>query len=857
MKIAEIVRGRGKLAVISVVAVALSSAYASTFNVPSGTTDTQTGLNETDRTYKKGDGTLVVNGTSTFKTMTVEAGTMKFSGGTATIADASATGAYGTAMFVQSGGNTVIADGATVTAKDGTFFNINNGTFTVTNATFDSTGIGGDMMNAFDGGTSYCWINIESNGVLKTTRLRPTGGAASESCKESVGVRLNRGGKLYLKCFWIDGGTNNRYGRVLFDGGQLYVTAPSGWPLFNASNDNYLNAKGYEQDQMTPTVLAGGCHIQTSGLTYVYPAFSGIPGGGQDGGLHHSGSGVLYWRTGYWRPSTYNGGTWLESSEGGVFSLNGDSHGDDALGVVPATPSTNIWFMGSNHALFNEGTVDVHANRMIFIKDGRRMYAGSSGRLAIHGEIHGEITAGNTAPFGTALHVKNGGTWNGTVSLDPGAGHTNDIGRLINYGRLEVTSGVTRVTGNSAGTAEGSALMFISGTYSNQSAFNNYFGHLIVNGGTLVTVPQPDGENRFLIAQKYAQTEITNGGKIDMPKACYVNGLQSPAKLTIADGGELKVSVFQLGNSTQGCVINLNNGGRLISNEFWCNNGTTCDVNIDGGVIGTQGTKDLSFGLDGGAARWTGVNVSVKEGGVVFDVPGGNFWMKLPLQGVVAQDAGLRKIGAGTLVVTTNCTYRGDTTVEGGTVQFRLDNSIPATTLKLVNGGNAAFSHYDSSNWQNYTHTAQTFTRIEGNGRVSYSKNVHVTESIAPSADGRIYFEWTCDLNGDLEIEANTNGMVIGGMTNGCGRIAWTYADNGNMDLSKLTLKVKDFSKFDPAKAKRDPSGLGYYRIVECPANLYTGKLNLPPDWPGNWDVRYAANGAYLIYLRGTKIVVR
>ena len=116
-----------KLWVCFLVAAALSSAYASTFNVPSGTTTTTNSLTETDRTYKKGDGTLVVNGTSTFKTMTVEAGTMKFSGGTATIADSTATGAYSDAMFVQSGGNTIIADGAVVTASGGNYIDVNNG----------------------------------------------------------------------------------------------------------------------------------------------------------------------------------------------------------------------------------------------------------------------------------------------------------------------------------------------------------------------------------------------------------------------------------------------------------------------------------------------------------------------------------------------------------------------------------------------------------------------------------------------------------------------------------------------------------------------------------------------------------
>ena len=224
MKAAENAKtSRIKLWISFFIVVALPSAYASTFTVPSGTTDTQTDLNETDRTYKKGDGTLVVNGTSTFKTMTVEAGTMKFSGGTATIADSTATGAYSDAMFVQSGGNTVIADGAVVTASGGNYIDVNNGTFTVTNATFDASGIKSHMMNAFSGNNSDSWINIETNGVLKTTILRPTG-TDNSSMKDRVGIRLNRGGDLYLKNFFVDDVGNNRYGRIYFNGGNLRRT---------------------------------------------------------------------------------------------------------------------------------------------------------------------------------------------------------------------------------------------------------------------------------------------------------------------------------------------------------------------------------------------------------------------------------------------------------------------------------------------------------------------------------------------------------------------------------------------------------------------------------------------------------
>ena len=238
----------------------------------------------------------------------------------------------------------------------------------------------------------------------------------------------------------------------------------------------------------------------------------------------------------------------------------------------------------------------------------------------------------------------------------------------------------------------------------------------------------------------------------------------------------MKVGEFQFANSTANCAVNLNNGGRLVSNAFWCNSegGAKCDVNIDGGVIGSQGNQEVNFGLgNGGANRWTGVNIFVKEGGVTFDVPSNNLWVRLPLQSAAADDAGLRKTGAGVLVVMTNLVYKGSTTVSEGQVQFRYHNALPQTTLKLENGGIAAFSKYDGGNWENYTHTEQTFKRIEGNGRINYSKNVHVTESVAPSADGWLYFEWACDLNGDLEIEANANGMVINGITNGCGRIAW------------------------------------------------------------------------------------
>lgn len=834
-----------KISLIAFAATALSSAFADvTFNVPSGTTVTTNGMNETgtSRVTKSGAGTLVINGANSLKRMTVSAGTVRFSGGTTTIADSAATGAYSDALFVQNAGETIIENRATVIAKDGKYFDINNGSFTVTNATFDATGMREYVMNSFSGNNSDCWININSGGVMRVRNIRPTG-TDNAAMKDRTGIRLNKDGHLYLNYFWIDGKTANRYGRICFDGGVLHPTGPDGTQIFQSNSSPVTDAYGWAQDQTTPTILEGGCYINTVSNSPIYKSFSGIPQGGKDGGLHHLGTGVLYWRGG---ASTFNGGLWLESTQGGVFSIGGDYGGDSTLGEIPATPSTNIWVMGSNHTIFNEGTVNIHTNRMVFIKDGNRMYAGSQGRLAFHGEIHGEIAEGKTEPTGTVLHVKNGGSWNGTIALDPGAGHTNDIGRLINEGRLEITSGVVRVTTESQTPWSNGSLVYVGG---NGSSKNNYRGHLIINGGTLTTVPQAEGLLRYMTAINYADVEITNGGKIDAPKACYVNGLQSPASITIADGGEMKVVGFQFANATANCTVDLKSGGRLISNEFWCNEGGGCNVNIDGGVIGTQGNKDhVALGLDGGAARWTGVNIFVKEGGVTFEVPtsGKVLWLRHPLQSAAESDAGLRKTGSGILVVETNCVFHGSTTVSGGSMQVRGNNFLPQTTLKLENRATAAFSLYNGSDYTQYTHTEQTFKRIEGNGTVGYSKNVHVTEALAPSVDGVLTFEWACDLNGDFEIQGNSNT---------CSRI---YSQRDILDLTKLTLKVADFSTFDTSKAKFNSStGTGYYRIFTCNAGGRSGEFNLPADWPGNWEVKYTSTGAYLRYLKGTKFVIR
>ena len=811
----------------------LPVAYASTFNVPSGTTDTQTGLTETDRTYKKGDGTLIVNGTSTFKTMTVEAGTMKFSGGTATIADSTATGAYSDAMFVQSGGNTIIADGAVVTASGGNYIDVNNGTFTVTNATFDASGIKSHMMNAFDKNNSDCWINIETNGVLKTTILRPTG-IATAAMQDRVGIRLNRGGDLYLKNFFVDDVGNNRYGRIYFNGGYLHRTVAD-----SATNGNLFigdtTRTGWVKKQAVPTILEGGFYLYTSGESAINVGFES--GAEHDGGAHFMSGNVIRW----YGDNSYNGGTWLEATSGGILDV---CRGDKSLGAIPAQPTTNIWVTGKDHTLYIEsGNVTIHSNRTVFVKDGKPFKTGSKGRLFINGMIKGEASPGLDYPTNTYIEAR--ANWSGTVIIGPGDGRTNDVGRIIVGSCLEVTSGVTRASSQFAAKTGSSALIYVEG---NGSSYNDKRGHLVVSGGELYS-PQ----SRYVDVSKYAQVDVV-GGKVNTPEAEWLIGLTGAAKLSVSNGGEFVTKQLRVGQSSSfPTTINLGKGGLICPTllRIETGNNQNATFNFDGGRLQSR-TGSSGFIESSSNAKWAGVTFQVLEGGAVFDTSNGQHihWKDRPIVSGAEHDGGLKVTGDSThdLVVYSPAqfSYNGPTVADGAKLQLRGNDILPQTTLVLTNNGIAAFSLYDGD-WQTRTHTTQTLPRVEGNGTVSYSKNVHVTNSIAPSVNGKIELEWACDLRGDYEICGNADG---------CSMI---NNQRDTLDISNLTLKVADFSTFDASKAKFNAStGTGYYQILKVNSGAsYTGTFNLPADWPKDWKVEYTSNGAYLHCLKGTLVILR
>ena len=634
--------------------------YADTHNIASGET-ALSNITESSRTVKTGAGTLVLSGNNSLIGLQTSAGTLKINGGTTTITGGGGTSAS-SATFAQQGGTTIIEGGATVNVN-GTGYSLSEGgDLMVTNGVFDLTGgsgTGKEFLNAFYVGSSSpsCKLIVQDEGVFKAGALRVSQ-TGTESLADKIGVVLNPGGKIYANTVWVDG---NRYGSIRYNGGRLYATAADSF--YNIST---TSVKSY--------VCAGGFHLVNDVGTIVldHPFLSGTGENEPDGGMHFISTKTVRLSS---ANSTFKGGTWLE----GNMTLQNFSGSDGAFGAVPSSPTNNIFIKG-NVTIFGGNGSDnytLHSNRNIAIDAGKTVTIGanSSGTgFRIGGEMN--VPDGETCTTNTIVKFDG---WGGLVVLDTGDGRTNRLDRMQIFKRLEIASGTTVVRSPYINSPTESGPLFVSG---NGSAYADGAGNLKVSGGNLVI----EGRDRYVTANKYAQV-VVSGGKISAlgDYAEYHNGLSSPAKLTVENGGVFEFYRIRLSQSSQS-EINVNTGGVLRTAYFTMYGADTGYLNLNGGTIAVYSSpavteNDKKFiGGNLSADNWKNVSVRVLAGGARFDTAGYSRSIQMPLLSAVGAgetDGGLTKLGAGTLTMTRVSTYNGPTRLEGGTLTFAAENGRP------------------------------------------------------------------------------------------------------------------------------------------------------------------------------------
>ena len=556
-----------------------------------------------------------------------------------------------------------------------------------------------------------------------------------------------------------------------------------------------------------------------------------LASGRDDGSLHFTATGVD-WRSAYLdsvnnlQTSTVLGGT--------VFLM---AKGDGSFGPAPATPAENIVIESGNPTIYGNASITIHSNRIVRIKSGAALWTGSNSPFNYRAQIVAEPEEDSDYSLDTKVKIRS--NWGGLVTFDPGEGRTNAFGRLfVDTRRLKLASGATTVTGPATSTGE-DAIAYVKG---NGSAFSSDRGYLLIDGGELHS-PKMTGD-RYVDVGAFGQVVVTNGGSVIMPESVqWINGLGTPGKLTVANGGSLAVEQLRVSQSGAAqSEVHLDEGGLIAVYQLRMDNASTGLFAFNGGCL--QATKENRAFYAGSAANWTNVAFTVGEKGAGFDLSNGvNLWWGKQLRSGVGDgetDGGLFKRGSGILVLTSANAYNGPTVIESGRIQARVDNAIPAgTTLRLGGGADARFtaSTYDSENPRR--DTAQAIGRVEGSGELDDMDASSVTGAIAPAADGIITFMTPCNLSGDYEVTvgATTNSLLV--------------LKEANQDISGLRVKVMNPAALN-IDADRDT-----YKILDAPKG-YDGHFRLADDFLGNkWNVRYESGAAYLSPVRAFVIMVK
>ena len=554
-----------------------------------------------------------------------------------------------------------------------------------------------------------------------------------------------------------------------------------------------------------------------------------LASGRDDGSLHFYATGVD------WRSAYLDNVNNLQTStvlDGTVFIM---AKGDGSFGPAPAEPTENIVINSGNPLIYGNASITVHSNRIVKIKSGAALWIGSNSPFTYKAQIVAEPEEDSDYSLDTYVKIRS--NWGGLVTFDPGKGRTNAFGRLfVDTRRLKLASGTTVVTGPAAGTAE-NAITYVKGNGSD-TGFSTDRGYLLVDGGELYS-PKMTGGDRYVDVGAYGQVVVTNGGKVVMPEGVqWLNGLNSPGKLTVARDGSLTVNQLRVSQSGAAqSEVHLDEGGLVAVHQLRMDNASAGLFAFNGGCL--QAAKENRAFYAGSAANWANVSFTVGEKGAGFDLSNGvNLWWGKPLASGAASDGGLFKKGSGILVITSANTYNGPTVIESGRIQARVDNAIPAgTTLRLGGGADTRFtaSTYDSENPRR--DTVQTISRVEGSGELDDMGASSVTGAVAPSVDGILTFMTTCSLSGDYEVTVNatTNSLLV--------------LRGENQDISGLRVKVMNPEALDAAAPR------GRYKILDAPSG-YSGSFD-SSALPSNWMIGYRSGAAYLRKATGTTVTLR
>jgi len=289
----------------------------------------------------------------------------------------------------------------------------------------------------------------------------------------------------------------------------------------------------------------------------------------------------------------------------------------------------------------------------------------------------------------------------GTLTL----GGTNSIAGLGVNGGTNIITGNTTVNGNGDGNdriyvGDGDFLNGCKGTLVIQpgatlaviGAFGDQFvigrdsgsGTVIQNGGTFTFNPSsmPGANLRMLLG---ATGDTRTRAEYDMN-----TGLLNLSGCNLSVGWGNETGTTGLVNQVGGAITNVNElrlpttGGGTGWGVYTLSGGSI--YLLGGGIVndGPSYVINLGGGTVGAEANWSSamnMTLTGSNGPVTFDTAG----KTITLSGVLSGNGGLTKVGSGTLDLAGANTYKGDTTVNAGSLKLDVAGSSPAA-IRLTTG---------------------------------------------------------------------------------------------------------------------------------------------------------------------------
>ena len=731
----------------------------------------------------------------------------KQGGGDLTLAPFTANTAAGTSFLVTAGrllvsGSNPLGGATSVTLQDGVL-NVQGG---ATPGAPGTPGLAGVLLTF--GGSGSAAPVLESSGTLSAA----IGTAAGDVQWTGNGGFSAQGGPLAIR---LNGGT----GTIAW-GSANFVPSGSDLVLGSATSDNAVDFQnGINLSGGNRTIVAMENPLATSALAMISGAISG------SGGLTAAGSGTLALSG----SDTYSGATLVAA---GVLDVT-------AAGALTATGTINTY---SGGALTIAGSVTVAPN----------------GAFAVGTSFAGTGT----------VNVNSGAVLNIGGGSGGYAGRTYIGGKLDNVGSsgdgvLNVNGGIVHVAaGSSALSGDANALWM--------NAYAGAGSTLNLNGGTLSTAREIEN------GSSYPATINFNGGT-----------LQAAANLSTMIGS----------NNSTAITANINAGGAVIDtqdynvtmNQVLSHGQGGAPSGSDGGLTKTGGGTLIL----GGANTYTGVttinagilqanNASALGNGGNITFAGGKLqytassagqdWSALfknstaPItldtnsqtvtfnQAIDSSNtAGLSKIGAGTLVLSSSQNYSGPTLISGGTLQFQSTGiDYVGTQFDMGGaGGSGSASHWRQSSTpktyaleNNAIYGTDGYDVVGANSRVlvpSYVSGFTITSSIYP---GNSSYATIDDPN-------NPSNSIISGTTNPGSADVFTFTTTGSNIPGDIRLGMMidglDIAGYNPYSLQvKELNGAELSSpVVATTSSEYDDRQ---PDWVF-FDIKGAqAGNQYTVY---------